>query len=106
MEGFLAGQVVAYCEAIRRESRVAAQLAFPKMYVATLTRLIAREGCRSAVESVTSDHASIWIYRSRTVKRLIDRLALEPESALYTWSMGKLFGYADRDVLNFIERST
>lgn len=107
IEGFLAGQVVAYCERVNTGSSLAAQLACSKLYVPNLLRLVAQEGCKSLVELYDPDRAAIWIYRDESVKNLIDqvRSGPEPPSDRDIWSTGKLFGYADRDVVNFIEHS-
>lgn len=102
----MAGQAVTYCDAIKFGSRVAAQLACPKEHTTTLTRLIRREGCRAVVKRVIAGRAAIWIYRDEAVKRLIDRLDTGQPTALDIWSMGKLFGYADRNVVEYIKRTT
>lgn len=107
IEGFLAGQAITYCEAISRGSRLVAQMSFPKMYAATLIRLIALEGCRSTICLRRSGRVKIWIYRDPTAKRFVKRLTSKPGpvSALDIWSMGKFFGYADREVIDYAKRS-
>jgi hypothetical protein len=108
IEGFLAGQVVAYCERVNTGSGLAAQLACPKIYVDKLIHLVAREGCKSLVQPQEHDRVALWIYRDELVKRLIDHLesaSTSEPSEFDIWSMGKLFGYADRDVVTFIEHS-
>ena len=107
IEGFLAGQAVAYCERVNTGAGTAAQLVCPKVYVDTLAKLITAEQCKVLISSHESGRTSLWIYRDELAKRLI--LALQSATAtteLEVWSMGKLFGYASQDVLSFIERST
>jgi len=41
IEGFLAGQAVAYCERVNTGAGIAAQLVCPDKYVEALTKLIA-----------------------------------------------------------------
>jgi hypothetical protein len=106
-EGFLDGQAVAYCERINTGMGIAAQLVCPDIYVETLTKLIAAEHCKALVVPHESGRTSLWIYRDELAKRII--LALQSAHSpteLEVWSMGKLFGYANQDVLSFIERST
>lgn len=107
IEGFLAGQVVAYCERVNTGSSLAAQLACSKIYADKLVRLIAQEGYKSLVRPYKPDRVALWIYRDKLVKRLIDQARSGPESPSERdmWSTGKLFGYADREVVNFIKRS-
>lgn len=104
VQGFLAGQAVAYCERIKTGGGVAAQLVCPRNYASDLIALISEEGCASAVEEVNPERVSLWIYRDELVKRLIDELQSRREAAseVEIWSMGKLFGYADRSVLSFV----
>ena len=106
IEGFLAGQAVAYCERVNTGSGLAAQLVCSEIYLGTLLNIVAQEGCRSLVQPHEYDRVMLWAYRHEPVKRLIEHLqsASEP-SDLGIWSMGKLFGYADRDVVAFIEQS-
>jgi hypothetical protein len=105
VEGYLAGQVVAYCEQVKTGSRLAGQINCPSVYISKLIPLVAQEGCKSAIERLNSRRVSLWIYRDKLAKRLVDHLQSAPTSELGIWSMGKLFGYADREIVNFIERS-
>jgi hypothetical protein len=107
IEGFLAGQVVAYCERVNTGSGLAGQIACPRAYVNKLIALVANEGCESVIEEINPERVSLWIYRDKLVKCLIDYLQSGPEAQtkLGAWGMGKLFGYSDRQVLDFIERS-
>lgn len=109
IEGYLAGQVVAYCEQVKRGSRLAGQIAFPARYLKKLLLLIAREGCKAKTERINTERVSLWIYREKGARRLIDIMQSGPDSEPLTelgmWSMGKLFGYADLEILRFIKRS-
>ena len=109
IEGFLAGQIVAYCEQIGRGLRLAGQITLPTRYLKKLLLLIAREGYKVKTERINSERVSLWIYREKGARRLIDIMQSAPESEPVTelgiWSMGKLFGYADREILRFIRRT-
>jgi hypothetical protein len=103
--GFLAGQAVAYCERVSTGCSLIAQLVCSNIHVGRLTALVAQEGCKSTVERHKFGRSLIWIYRDELAKRLIDDLQSVTASELGMWSMGKLFGYADHEVFNFIKRS-
>jgi hypothetical protein len=105
VEGFLDGQAVAYCERVRVGAGVAAQLVCPGAHAQRLLGLVKKEGCKAKVARHTHGRVSIWIYRHETVWRLIERMqSASRASALSAWSMGKLFGYSDHDVIAFINR--
>ena len=106
IEGYLAGQVAAYCEMVVCGVRLAGQITLPTRYEKKVRLLIAQEGCRVKTHRVNAERISLWIYREKGARRLIDSLQSAPASASGVWGMGKLFGYADREILSFIKRST
>ena len=105
VEGFLAGQAVAYCERVITGMSLAAQLECPGEFSEELSQLIIDEGCK-VLASVVDGRAVLWIYRDEIAARLIANLeATHAPSELGIWSMGKLLGYATNDVAAFAERS-
>lgn len=107
ISGFLAGQAVAYCEMVCRGVRLAGQLDVPEEACAGLVSLVDREGCTAYVVSGDSGRAAVWIYRDDRVVRLIEALSAAPmPSAVTVWGMGKLLGYSDEDVLNFLSSTS
>ena len=105
IEGFLAGQAVAYCEMVSRGVRLAGQMDVPAQACDSLVILVQQEGCFARVVSVDPGRAAIWIYRDRGVERLIDAFddaGVPMPSELAIWSMGKLFGYCDQQVLDYL----
>ena len=108
VEGFLAGQVVAYCEMTLRGVRLAGQMDVPSDACSSLISLVEAEGCMARVVCRDAGRAAFWIYRDARVGALIDALESTPPMPrnLAIWSMGKLFGYGDREVLDFLNSST
>src|SRR5678815_5304673 len=103
VEGFLAGQAIAYCERVTTGMSMAAQLVCPESYKDKICQLVTGEGCKVLAESRGSDQASIWIYRDELAVQLITNLQSAPASELGIWSMGKLLGYANHEVTSFID---
>jgi hypothetical protein len=104
-EGFLAGQVVAYCEQVKTGSRLAGQIDCDERYASTLANLIRGEDCFVKVEGLCEGRVSLWIYRQELVSQVIDNLQSAPKSEVGMWSMGKLLGYADCEIVRFVESS-
>lgn len=108
IEGFLDGQALAYCEMVSRGVRLAGQLDVPAEACAQLLPLIEREGCLARVASRDPGRSAIWIYRDKRVERLIAALDITNNRMgsvdIAIWSMGKLFGYGDGEVLDFMGR--
>jgi len=93
---------------VARGVRLAGQITLPIRYARNARLLIAQEGCKVKVQRVNAERVSLWIYREQGARRLIDRLQSAPDapvSDVDVWGMGKLLGYADREVLQFIDRS-
>lgn len=106
VRGYLAGQATAYCEMISRGVRLAGQLTLPKEYLEDLVALVKREGCEVLACPVNDERVTLWIYMEPAVRELIDDLQSVPASRLGVWGMGKLFGYADCEVINFLKGSS
>ena len=104
IEGFLAGQAVAYCEMVRRGVRLAGQLDVPADECARLLMVVQREGCLGHSVQRDEGRAAVWIYRDERIKRLIDSFetAAPCPSHSAIWGMGKLFGYGDQDILDYL----
>lgn len=104
-DGFLAGQVVAYCEMVNRGVRLTGHIDVPEDACSALVSLVKQEGCLARVDVGEGGRAVLWIYRDPDVESLIVALC-SPDfpmpSAVAIWGMGKLFGYGDRDVLTFL----
>jgi hypothetical protein len=103
ISGFLAGQAVAYCEMVSRGVRLAGQLDVPAESCPALVELVQREGCKAHV--VPRDgRAALWIYRDERIEKLIHALdgTVPMPPCVAVWGMGKLFGYSDRDILDYL----
>ena len=61
IEGFLAGQAVAYCERVNTGAGIAAQLVCPDIYVDMLAELVTAEHCKVLIEPHESGRTSLWI---------------------------------------------
>lgn len=106
VEGFIAGQAVAYCERVRTGMSLAAQLECPMAYREMVQNLAAEEGCKVLDDSGAHTQASLWIYRDELVPRLIAEMkSAHAPSEFAMWSMGRLLGYANHDVAGFIDRA-
>ena len=93
--GFVLGQAATYCERVRTGGSLIAEFGCPNVYLEEVLRLIAGENCQHHTSSDGDQRTTIHIYRD-------DRALVLLDSANDAWAMGKLFGYGDRDVLDFI----
>jgi hypothetical protein len=105
LRGYLIGQAAAYCEMVCRGVRLAGQLCVPPEYADDVSAFISGEECKVAVYPLSDERVTLWIYREKSALALIDDLRSAPTSKVGVWAMGKLFGYADCEVIDFLERS-
>lgn len=105
LEGFLAGQVIAYCEQVRTGSRLAGQIDCDERYAVTLADLAQREDCLTKIQTTCQGRVSLWVYKQELAVRIIDYLQSAPQSEVGVWGMGKLLGYADCEIVRFVESS-
>jgi len=106
IEGFLDGQVTAYCEQVRLGSRLAGAIGCDQDHAERLSVLVTQEGCRSKIVLGQFGRICLWIYRHEFVEGIIDHLHSVPEqqppSDFSLWATGKLFGYADCEIASCI----
>jgi hypothetical protein len=102
IEGFLTGQLIAYCEQVRLGSRLAGAINCDNAFVDKLMAIASQEGCRTRIVPIDSARASLWIYKYEFLTCIIDHLQSAPEndasSDYMIWATGKLFGYADCEI--------
>jgi hypothetical protein len=104
-DGFVAGQVTTYCEAITRGSRLVAQVAFPRRCRQTVLKIVKQEGCKATAAAINDERLSVWIYRDDAAMDLVKALHSTPSGKLAQWNMGKLFGYADEAVIKYLKET-
>ncbi len=102
-EGFEEGMAIAYGEMVSAGVRLAGCMDIRLASAEGLLALVQKEGlCAHTVR--LGDRAELWIYRDPRARIVIDTLnAHHRANVLGMWSMGKLFGYSDADVLGFID---
>jgi hypothetical protein len=109
IEGFLAGQTVAYCEQVRLGSRLAGSINCNERYIDKLILIAEQEECKIEIIPTECDRVCLYIYRYDFIKTIIDYMKSNPEKEFATdfdiWVAGKLFGYADCEIADCITRS-
>ena len=104
IDGFLGGMAAAYCEMVQCGVRLAGSFECDVEHKDRVLSLIAAEGCRAIVIEHADARASVWVYKHPRVELLIralQNLPAEP-SPLAVWANGKIFGYSDLEVLDYV----
>ena len=104
--GFVMGQTSAYIEQVLAGAKLAAQIGCSKEHVQEVINAAGRDGCRCIVEDREYGRVAVWIFRSPFVRALIEEFSRNatPPTAAGVWAMGKLFGYSDDAVGDYLQQ--
>lgn len=104
--GFVLGQTTAYIEQVIAGAKLAAQIGCANEYVQDVVDCAVRDGCLTLVEDRECGRAAIWIFRAPFVRDLIDEFnkSATPPTAAGVWGMGKLFGYSDSAIGDYLQQ--
>ncbi len=103
---FVKGQVSVYCDMIQR-GKPSAILPIQNRYADELQRYIESEyGLHVYTEKLTEEWTTIWIYKDSHMLEVIQSLPHEPETIFYHWVLGKIFGYSDKAIRQYLEDQT
>lgn len=102
----------AYCQAIQFGSRIAAQISVPNDCLEEVLNAIAVSGPKRLDSVVWPENENearfdVWVYSHPAVRLLIEAChhKTTPPSPWDMWAMGKVFGYGDLEVLDFITKN-
>ena len=103
--GFVLGQATAYIEQIRAGAKLAAQIGCAVEHVRPVVEAAERDGCYTIVEYRGVGRSGVWIFRSDFVRSVIEEFGKNatPPTAAGGWAMGKLFGYSDCAIGEYLQ---
>jgi len=96
-------QIAVHCELICAGVRLAAQVGCNRDDMPEAIHAITVHRCLFLVEENTEERVGIWIYKSPVARILIDGLRDIKPSRFSKVVAGKLFGYSDAEIGNFIQ---
>ena len=103
---FVKGQVSAYCEMVQR-GKPSAILPIQNRYVAELRRYIESQyGLYAYAEELAEEWTTLWIYKDSHILKIIQNLPYKPETVFDHWVLGKIFGYSDEAIRQYLEDQT
>ncbi len=103
----LLGQVTAYCEQVNAGAKPCAQMLCLKKYLPFVEKNVKQEKCMIMYKDVPADVVAIFIYKYDFVKPIIEELLIDRDegtpSAFQIWATGKLFGYSDYEISQYLK---
>ncbi len=102
---FLWGQFDIYCQDVKREVKPLALLSVQDRYVSRVVDYVTnKEGLFVYTEDIAEGWSAVYIYKYDFLKDVILELPSSPQTAYEHWILGKVFGYSDNEIANFIGR--
>lgn len=97
-------QIAMYCEAIKTGTKPVAMLSIQSRYVEEVKGYIEREGMKNHIRSSVGDEnwKVVFIYKYDYLLDVIKAAPEYPSSIFEHWLLGKLFGYSDEAIKNFL----
>jgi len=100
---FINGELTAYCMMVQR-GKPAANLPIHERYVVEATRIIAESyELRCHKEYLSDGWVSLWIYKYPHILDVIKALPQTPQTSFEHWVLGKLFGYDENSISEFLD---
>jgi len=104
--GDLDGTLYTYIEAVQSGCKPIAAFGVLKRHLGHVVEIIEREGLQYVVEPWTEDRIYLYLYRESYLGEIIATLDSLPGGISKTfrvWASGKLFGYSDHDIKEYLE---
>jgi hypothetical protein len=104
MDAFVLGEISTYCHQVK-SGKPAAMLPLQERYSEEAKQLIESNGLCCYLDRYYPEWVTIWMYKKEDVYLLeiIKFLPQGPKTALDHWINGKLFGYSDEAIREFIK---
>lgn len=95
-------KILAYCYMVQR-GKPAALIPVPERDINDAVALVNREhGIKAYTESLAEGWVSLWIYKYTHILDVIKALPQAPKSTFDHWVLGKLFGYEEVAIQEFL----
>lgn len=96
------GEIDANCYMVQR-GKPAAMIPVQERFLDTVTQVITEtHGLSVYVEGLALGWANVWVYQYPHILHVIKALQQGPETVFEHWILGKLFGYSEEAIQDFL----
>lgn len=100
--GINRGEIGAYCYMVKR-GKPAAMIPIQERYAPEAISLIEKHELNSYTEWLSEGWKTLWIYKYPHILEVIKSVPQAPSAVFEHWLLGKLFGYEEAAIHEFIE---
>ncbi|UYZ36778.1 hypothetical protein OD350_03655 [Clostridium beijerinckii] len=102
MSNIILEKIDFYCDMVLKGKPCACE-AIQDRYVSEVINKINNLKLKSYIEELSTGWKTIWIYKDEYIIEIIKELPEEPKTIFEHWILGKVFGYSDEAIRNFIQ---
>ena len=95
------GEIIAYCYMVDR-GKPAACIALQERFIEDNLNFIKSNKLKSYIEPLSEGWVTLWIYKYSHILDVIKSLPQYPTSTFNHWVLGKLFGYDENSISNYL----
>lgn len=97
-------QIEMYCQAVATGNKPVAMLSIQSRYSNEIKKMVEREGLKIHLVDVNRNNSwnTAFIYRHDYLLEVIKKAPERPNSIYEHWVLGKLFGYSDEAIKDFL----
>lgn len=90
-----------YCYLVQR-GKPAASIAVHKRDLKLAEMIVSKEGLNYYIEILADEWVTFWVYQHPHILNVIKTIPQVPKSEYEHWVLGKLFGYDDSSIADFL----
>lgn len=102
MNDNLKGQINTYCELIKT-GKPAALIPIQNRYIGVAIDIVEFNNLEFYIEELYEGWKTLWIYKESFILEIIKKMPEEPKNVYDHWVLGKLFGYSDEAIKEFLK---
>lgn len=103
MSEYVRGQLLTYCDLVKK-GKPASNFPLQTRHEKQLRLIVEEEGVNIHIEHLSEGWFTVWIYKYPHILDVIKEIPSNPKSTYDHWILGKLFGYEENSIYDFINK--
>lgn len=95
-------QISIYCYLVKT-GKPTVMIPIQDRYINEALKIINKESLIAYIQDLSEGWKTLWIYKDKYLLEIIKNMPEKPKTAYEHWVLGKIFGYSDEAIREFIE---
>lgn len=105
MNDYLKGQIYIYCELIKT-GKPSAIVPIQDRYIIEAIDIVKVNNLYYHIEELSEGWITLWIFKDSYILEIINEIPKKPKTTYDHWVLGKIFGYSDEAIKEFLKTIT